>query len=143
MIEIQIPKDINKYEAKLVGPFTTRQTACFVVACAIGIPTFTGLTKLGWGQDLAIMVMLIFVMPCLLVGWVKPYGMNFEKFVQTAFISNILAPQKRKYATFNIYELLNKEDFCYKDMSQTMKFDKKEREKEMKRKINTNVDYMC
>ena len=102
MIEIEIPKDINKYEAKLVGPFTTRQTICFVLACICGIPTFLFL-KDKTPQDVSAIITMIIFIPFVLIGWVKPYGMNFEKFAQSAFISNFVAPAKRKYVTMNQY----------------------------------------
>ena len=81
MIEIEIPKDINKYEAKLIGPFTTRQTACFVIACALGIPAFTSLKHYGVPQDMCMLITILIFLPAILVGWVKPYGMKFEKFL--------------------------------------------------------------
>jgi hypothetical protein len=137
MIDIEIPKDINKYEAKLVGPFTARQTGCFAAALGVGIPLFMGMTKsLGAPQDVAIIAMIIVVTPFLLLGWIKPYGMAFEKFIQTAFVSNVLSPKKRKYVTDNNY-------FTYSEVQAVMRYDVKEREKEMKRKIQTNYDYMC
>lgn len=137
MIEIEIPKDINKYEAKLVGPLTTRQTACLVGALGLGIPTFSALTNnLGAPQDVAIIVMILIVSPFLLVGWIKPYGMAFEKFIQTAFVSNVLSPAKRKYVTDNNF-------FTYAEIQNVMKYDVKERNKEAARKIKTTIDYMC
>lgn len=36
MLEAQIPKDIRKYESKLIGPFTLRQTITFVIAGVLG-----------------------------------------------------------------------------------------------------------
>ena len=44
MLQTTIPKDIRKYEAKLVGPFSTRQTIFFVIACVIAYITW-GLFK--------------------------------------------------------------------------------------------------
>ena len=40
MLETQIPKDIRKYESKLVGPFTLRQLICFIIACLVAYIVF-------------------------------------------------------------------------------------------------------
>lgn len=143
MIEIEIPKDINKYEAKLVGPFTTRQTICFVCACVVGIPTFLFL-KDKVPQDLAAIITMMIFIPFVLIGWVKPYGMNFEQFAKTAFISNFVAPSKRKYITMNAFEKLINPDFSYEDVRKNISPTKKEREefvKEANRKIKTEIKY--
>lgn len=143
MIEIEIPKDINKYEAKLVGPFTTRQTICFVLACVCGIPTFLFL-KDKVPTDVASIVTMIIFIPFVLVGWVKPYGMTFEKFAQTAFISNFVAPAKRKYVTMNQYEQLINPNFSYEMVRKSISPTKKEREafvKEASRKLKTDIKY--
>lgn len=102
MIEMEIPKDIRKYEAKLIGPLTTRQTVCFVGAAALALSVFFLLDFIP--QDVRYFLIILVAAPFLLCGWYKPYGMPFEKFVQTAFITSVLAPANRKYASKNIYE---------------------------------------
>lgn len=143
MIEIEIPKDINKYEAKLVGPFTTRQAACFVCACVLGIPTFLFL-KDKVPTDLASIITLLVFIPFVLVGWIKPYGMNFELFAQTAFISNFIAPAKRKYVTMNQFEMLFNPDFSYETVRKSLNPSKKEKDefiKEANKKLKTDLKY--
>ena len=91
MIEIEIPQDISKYESKLIGPFTTRQTIC-VVGLAVGcISSFFAVSS-----------------PFALIGWYKPYGMHFEKFAKSVFVSLILAPAKRLYKIDNVYDRFDK-----------------------------------
>lgn len=143
MIEIEIPKDMNKYEAKLFGPFTTRQTICFVIACVLGIPTFLFLRERVVTDVASIVTMIVFI-PFILVGWIKPYGMHFEDFARSAFISNFLAPNKRKYVTINQFELLMNPDFTYDDVRKIINISeatKKERRKEASRKIQTDIKY--
>lgn len=101
MIEIEIPKDIRKYEAKLVGPLTTRQTICSIIMAVTAIITFKVLGEMP--KDVKFFVLMIVVLPSILIGFVKPYGMPFEKFAQTAFVSNFLSPKYRKYVTNNFY----------------------------------------
>lgn len=102
-IEREIPKDINKYEAKFLGPFTTRQTVCVVPAVVIAISLFM-LLKNFLTRDTCFMVAIFSSVPWLLCGWFKPNGLPFEKFVQTVFISIVLAPKHRVYKTVNMHE---------------------------------------
>ena len=140
MIEIEIPKDISKYEAKLVASFTTRQVACLVIAGAITVPTFLALGKVA-PRDVCSIVVLLEAIPFVLLGWIKPYGMNFEQFIRTAFISNVLSPKKRKYVTTNVYEYENPEfNSEYMDKKRKL-MTPKEMRKEMNTKINTKYKY--
>lgn len=109
MIELEVPKDIRKYEAKLFGPFTTRQLICFVIAVAVAfiVYKFVGAFI---PQDILFFVIIIIDLPVLLCGWLKPYGMPFEKFAKTAFTTTFVSPAVRKYVTENIYENKYKAD---------------------------------
>ena len=141
MIEIEIPKDISKYEAKLVSSFTTRQVGCLIAAGALTIPTFLALKDV-LPRDLASLLILIIAVPFILVGWVKPYGMNFEQFVKTAFVSNVLSPKKRKYVTMNVYDYIEDPEFGEEKVNKTRKLlTQKEMRKEMNTKIKTNIKY--
>lgn len=143
MIEIEIPKDINKYEAKLIGPFTKREAGCFVCACVLGIPTFLFLRE-RVPMDLAAIVTMLIIIPFVLIGWINPYGMHFEQFARTAFVSNFIAPSKRKYVTMNQFELLFNPDFSYETVRKSINPSKKERNefiKEANRTIKTDIKY--
>lgn len=141
MIEIEIPKDISKYEAKLVASFTTRQVACLVIAGAITVPTFLALGKVA-PRDVCSIVVLLEAIPFVLLGWIKPYGMNFEQFIRTAFISNVLAPKKRKYVTMNIYDYIEDAEFNDEKAAKQRKLmTQKEMQQAMDEKIKTNIKY--
>lgn len=141
MIEIEIPKDINKYEAKLIGPFSTRQAACFALAALITVPTFLGLSQ-ALPRDLCMIICIILAMPFILVGWIKPYGMKFEQFMKTAFISNVLAPAKRLYMTDNMFDYIDEEKVTYETMIKRKKFmPTKEYKKEIAKKASTKIKY--
>ena len=140
MIEIEIPKDITKYEAKLVGAFTGRQVACLIIAAAVGVPLFLIMLHYNVNRSVAIFGVMIVMLPAVVMGWVKPYGMNFEHFVKTAFISNVLSPKRRKYVTKNSYEyidaLLTGKTFNDETIAkQTKLLSQKEMRKEMNKKI--------
>lgn len=104
MIEIQIPKDIRKYEAKLIGPFTLRQLICFILGCIVAYVVYTLMSKINLSED-AMPIAMVSCAPVLAFGWIKPYGMPLEKFLQTALISTLLAPTERKYKTKNNFKI--------------------------------------
>lgn len=101
MVEIEIPKDIRKYDSKLIGPFTTRQTICVIIAGVVAVAAYRCLDS--FSGDLRLMISGLLAAPALLFGWYKPFGMKMEDFLRTAFVSTVLSPKKRKYKTQNIY----------------------------------------
>lgn len=109
MIELEIPRDIRKYEAKLFGPFTTRQLICFVAAAVVSFLMYSILGSL-MPQDVCFFVIIVIDLPLLLCGWVKPYGMPFEKFAATAFTTTFVSPAVRKYVTDNPFSDKIKDD---------------------------------
>lgn len=109
MIELEIPKDVRAYEAKLIGPFTTRQLFC-AIGAALG---FYGAYKaaesiLGEDSGLLLLFPIIVAVPFALIGWVKVYGLPFEKFAKSVFISMFLAPTKRLYKIENTFDRFDK-----------------------------------
>lgn len=102
MLEAQIPKDIRKYESKFVLMFTLRQFICLIVAGVVAFILYQ-LTKDIFGSTTASYICFISAIPEVLIGWVKVQGIPFEKFVQTAFISNVLAKPTRVYEIKNPY----------------------------------------
>lgn len=105
MIEIEIPQDIREFEPTLVGPLTTRQFLCLVIG---GLATYgTYLLEKATGVDpMSYPAFILVAIPFFLVGWYKPYGMHFEKFVGKAFRENIMAPKNRKYIVDNMWDVI-------------------------------------
>lgn len=101
MGDIEIPRDIRQYESKLIGPFTTRQTIFIVIAAGVSILLFN-LLRGHASQDLLFGVCFFAASPAVLFGFYKPYGMTMERFIMTAFTSNILAPKNRLYKSENM-----------------------------------------
>lgn len=149
MIEIEIPKDIRKYESKLIGPFTTRQAVCFVGGAVIAVPVFNICRQMG-AFDLGSLLAICIFLPFILCGWVKVYGMTFEQFFQTFLYSEYLAPKKRKYQTENIWDLPENKIDIYKVAEEERQaaeegLDKKKtkakaKAKPKKKKKNKNID---
>lgn len=101
MVERKIPRDISKYEAKLMLGFTTRQ----LVIGAPGIALAVGVFFLLKGEigSAAMFVALLTACPFLAFAAFKPLGMNLETFIKTAMLPMFLAPANRRYKTDNTY----------------------------------------
>ena len=99
-IEMEIPKDISKYEAKIIGPFTLRQAVCTVPAVGIAVLAFTTLIKY-IPKDVCIFMTIILVAPLLLCGYIKVYGMPFEKFAKMVFTSIAISLFSFSFIGFN------------------------------------------
>lgn len=109
MIEIEIPQDITKYESKLIGPFTTRQLFCFVGLVGGCVASYKAtVSLLGDESGLKMILPMIVAIPFALIGWYKPYGLPFEKFIKSIFVSMFLAPAKRLYKIENVYDEFDK-----------------------------------
>lgn len=104
MIEIRTIKDVGSYQAKLIGPFTARQVVCLAVLIPIDWTIYNRLTPY-LAPDICTTIMLLPAIVAYLIGWSKPYGMNFENFARSAFVSNMLAPSHRIYKTENRQEI--------------------------------------
>lgn len=101
MIVKNIPRDIAKYETKLMLGFTTRQIVCIVPGVALGIAVFFLLKN--YVGELAFLAAIIVMLPFILFGTVKPLGMKMEQFITKALLPMLLSPNNRKFATKNTY----------------------------------------
>ena len=104
MIEMPIPKDIMKYESKLVGPFTARQTltgvCCIIIAAVWFAAAFRSMSHDVWACLLA-----VFCTPVLIFNF-KPYGIPMEKFLGSVFVSMFLSKPQKVYRTGNRFAVL-------------------------------------
>lgn len=99
MIEKNVPRDMSKYEAKLIGPLTTRHVVCLVPGAIVAVLAFFAFK--GVLGDAALLISTILAVPFGLCGLYKPYGIPFEKYAKTVFCSVVLSPTKKKYKTEN------------------------------------------
>ena len=103
MIEIHINKDIGSYEPKLIGPLTSRQTICVAIGAPFAWLIYKAASPI-LTPDAATYLLAIPALFVFAFGWLKPYGMRLEKFIQSVFINMFLAPGNRKYMTENTHE---------------------------------------
>ncbi|MGN0673132.1 MAG: PrgI family protein [Anaerovoracaceae bacterium] len=107
MIEIKIPKEVTKYEAKLVGPFTARQCVTLLIFVPIIAFCYINLSKVV-NSTVALYICTPIGGIGALIGWIKPYGLPLEKYLKSMFINSFIAPSVRLYKTENYYDLLKK-----------------------------------
>ena len=101
MIEVQMTDDIRKYETKTIGPFTTRQLVCIIIAAIITIP-IAALTDFEWDNKMLLIVILS--VPIVACGYVKMDGAYFEVLALRFIYFFFLTPKKRKYVRKNVYK---------------------------------------
>ena len=95
MVEVEMTKDIRDYETKHFGLITMRQMVCLLIGFAYAIPLFFLLPI----EDMTtrIVIAAIAMMPVIIAGWVKIYGMRAEQFAIQVIKSTILTPSTLKY----------------------------------------------
>ena len=97
--------DIRKFEPKTIGPFTTRQVVCFLIAAIICVPIGL-LTDLEW--DNKILLIVAMGVPIAACGYVKMDGAYFEVLAIRFLYAFFLTPKKRIYKRENQYRKLQK-----------------------------------
>lgn len=109
-IEIYINKDIGSFHAPFIGPFTFRQVICICIAAPVCWAVYHWLSPY-ISPDTAGCLVMIPAAGAWAFGWLRPFGMPMEKYLQSIYISTILAPSVRKYrieAPFE--EILKRQD---------------------------------
>lgn len=77
-----IPKEIDEYESKIIGPFTARQILCGGAAIGLGLGIYAVTHRIfGWSAvDSSYLIMVSAAIPGA-VGFIKPEGMPMEKYI--------------------------------------------------------------
>lgn len=102
-IKVAIPRDIQDFEARFIGPLTKRQTVLFVISSIIGYGLFKLLGIFKMELAMQIMIAGSLVTPILACGWVKMLGMPLETYIMKCVLPSIFASKTRPYKTINKY----------------------------------------
>ena len=94
MIEVKIPQEISQYEAKMVGPFTIRQAVCGGIGILLSWGIYNGLANV-LPRETLVGIIFVLCVPLALIGWIKPYGMRFEKFFMGVLFNTLISSSKR------------------------------------------------
>ena len=96
MIEIKIPKEIEQYDAKVIGPFSIRQAVCGGTAALLSYGLYN-LFYAALTEEQLIGIIIAVSVPFGLIGWIRPYGMRFEKFFMAVLFNTIISSPKRYF----------------------------------------------
>ncbi|MDO4259160.1 MAG: PrgI family protein [Actinomycetaceae bacterium] len=94
-LEVKVYKEISAYDPKVMWGMSWRQIGCTAVMIPIAAMTYYGIWYLGF-LELAQWATVFVVMPFVLVGWVRPKGLRFEKYAKYV-ISGYRRQQKLRY----------------------------------------------
>ena len=97
MIETMVPKDVRKYETKILGPLTARNAIAVGVACLFDFILWKTVIKPFDVPPNFIMYILILVdLPILAIGFIQMQGLPFEKYMKSYIRNVFIMPKKRK-----------------------------------------------
>lgn len=103
MIEVEIPKDINGYKPKFIGPLTLRNTVSIIITAITAVPIGFLLGQV-FVNEIALTIAMIIGAPILFCGFKDIYGMPAEKFIFMYLKTQVFTPKDRKYKTNNFYQ---------------------------------------
>lgn len=106
MIEIRIPKEIRTYKEKLFFGLNLRQLICTLIAIVVNVPLYWFGRNIV-GADSASWIVILIAMPLFMIGYFNYNGMTFEQFIKSVIQQELIYPQKRKYMTINLFEVLS------------------------------------
>lgn len=100
-------KDVGKYQAKLVGPFSVRQTIFVGIASVAAILLWNIFDALHMSMENKVATILIVAAPIALLGFLNPYGMTCLEFIKQYYEYHILSSRKRIYQTTTDDEIIS------------------------------------
>ena len=123
---IPVPRDLTKVKSKVAFNLTKRQLICFVIAAAIGVPTFFLLKKLG-NATFAAMGMMIVMMPLFFFAMYEKNGQPLEVYMHHFIQATFIRPKIRPYQTDNYYAALMRQEKAEKEVAKIVSKSKKKR----------------
>ena len=117
---IPVPRDLTKVKSKVAFNLTKRQLICFVIAAAIGVPTFFLLKKAG-NTTFAAMGMMIVMMPLFFFAMYEKNEQPLEVFLQHFIQATFVRPKIRPYQTDNYYAALMRQNEAEKEVERIVR----------------------
>ena len=94
MAYVQIPKDLSNVKTKVALNLTKRQLIGFSVAGLIGIPVYLK-TRIPFGNDAAVILMLMLTLPIFFVVFYEKDGLPCEKYLRYVYLHEKYQPKVR------------------------------------------------
>lgn len=130
-IEKEIIRDVKNYQPKFIGPFSFRNFICLLAGAVVCFPVYKILDSYNFIYTFIIFVVAAIYLPFVLLGYLHPYGLTFEKFVVCFIKDTILAPTNRKYET-ELYHLKMAEKEIQKEKNKSSSKKKSKANKKIK-----------
>jgi len=92
-------KDVGKFEAKFIGPFTTTQTIFVVIGAVLALLVKFLMDAIGAPIEVTIVLIVVVVAPCIFLGWKKFYGMPALEYIKVLYDKKYKNPGRRLYKT--------------------------------------------
>ena len=136
---IPVPRDLTKVKSKVAFNLTKRQLICFVIAAAIGVPTFFLLKKIG-DSTFAAMGMMILMMPLFFFAMYEKNGQPLEVFLHHFIQATFIRPKIRPYKTDNYYAALMRQEKAEKEVEKIVSESEKKRHRNAGRVIESRPE---
>ncbi|XME01192.1 PrgI family protein [Lachnospiraceae bacterium C1.1] len=136
---IPVPRDLTKVKSKVAFNLTKRQLICFVIAAAIGVPTFFLLKKIG-DSTFAAMGMMIVMMPLFFFAMYEKNGQPLEVFLHHFIQATFIRPKIRPYKTDNYYAALMRQKKVEKEVERIVSESEKKRHRNAGRVIESRPE---
>ena len=136
---IPVPRDLTKVKSKVAFNLTKRQLICFVIAAAIGVPTFFLLKKIG-NSTFAAMGMMIVMMPLFFFAMYEKNGQPLEVFLHHFIQATFIRPKIRPYKTDNYYAALMRQEKAEKEVEKIVSESEKKRHRNAGRVIESRPE---
>ena len=136
---IPVPRDLTKVKSKVAFNLTKRQLICFVIAAAIGVPTFFLLKKIG-DSTFAAMGMMIVMMPLIFFAMYEKNGQPLEVFLHHFIQATFIRPKVRPYQTDNYYAALTRQEKAEKEVEKIVSESEKKRHRNAGRVIESRPE---
>ena len=136
---IPVPRDLTKVKSKVAFNLTKRQLICFVIAAAIGVPTFFFLKKIG-DSTFAAMGMMIVMMPLFFFAMYEKNGQPLEVFLHHFIQATFIRPKIRPYQTDNYYAALMRQEKAEKEVERIVSESEKKRHRNAGRVIESRPE---
>ena len=102
-MQIIINKDIREYKVKDIGPLTLREAGFAILAIAT-IFISRSIQRALFGTYISLFL-YIPAIPWVLLGFIKPCGLPFEKWFKSVFTENFLNPRNRPFSYEIIWDI--------------------------------------
>lgn len=136
---IPVPRDLTKVKSKVAFNLTKRQLICFVIAAAIGVPTFFLLKKIG-DSTFAAMGMMIVMMPLFFFAMYEKNGQPLEVFLHHFIQATFIRPKIRPYKTDNYYAALMRQEKAEKEVEKIVSESEKKRHRNAGRVVESRPE---